>query len=105
MKQKTLLGAIMIATFLTGCTAPEAHTAEESNQSFSVITEEEAKQIALSHAGLTADQVTFIKSRKDRNDGLINYDIEFYTGDHKEYDYEIDPYTGKILEWDMDNDR
>ena len=28
--------------------------------------------------------------------------MEFYTSDHKEYDYEIDPYTGEILDTDFD---
>ena len=67
-----------------------------------MISEEEAKQIALAHAGLPADQVTFIKSGTDREDGHVRYDVEFYTNDKKEYDYEIDPYTGEILEYDYD---
>lgn len=66
------------------------------------ISEEEAKQIALDHAGLTAEQVTFIKSGVDRDYGRENYDIEFYTHDQKEYDYEIDPYTGNVLDVDYD---
>ena len=67
-----------------------------------MISEQEAKQIALNHAGLTEEQVTFVKSSIDYDNGRQNYDIEFYTHDQKEYDYEIDPYTGEILEYDMD---
>ena len=66
------------------------------------ITEEEAKQIALSHAGLTAEQVTFMQSDMDVDDNQLHYDIEFYTADNKEYNYEIDRYSGNILEWDVD---
>ena len=69
-----------------------------------MLSEEEAKKIALIHAELTLDQVTFIKSEVDRDDERINYEIEFYTNDQKEYDYEIDPYTGDILSYDYDVD-
>ena len=66
------------------------------------ITLEEAKEIALNHAGLTADGVTFIKGKLERDDGREKYDIEFYTSDFREYDYEIDPQTGEILSYDYD---
>lgn len=66
------------------------------------VTLEEAKEIALNHAGLTADGVTFIKGKVERDDGREKYDIEFYTSDFKEYDYEIDPQTGEILSYDYD---
>ena len=69
------------------------------------ITEEEAKQIALSHAGLTADHVTFTQSNADIDDNRQHYDVEFYTADNKEYDYEIDRYSGDILEWDIEKKR
>lgn len=66
------------------------------------IAEEDARNIALSHAGFTADQVTFIKSELEQNDSGEHYDVEFYIEGGKEYDYEIDPYTGEILEYDED---
>ena len=66
------------------------------------VTLEEAKEIALNHAGLSADGVTFIKGKLERDDGREKYDIEFYTSDFKEYDYEIDPQTGEILSYDYD---
>lgn len=66
------------------------------------ITEEEARQIALAHAGLSADQVTFLKSKLDFDDGRRTYDIEFYTANYEEYDYEIDVATGEIVSYDYD---
>lgn len=66
------------------------------------ITEEEARQIALAHAGLNADQVTFLKSKLDFDDGRRTYDIEFYTANYEEYDYEIDAVTGEIVSCDYD---
>ena len=57
------------------------------------ITEDQARQIALDHAGLSASQVTFLKSRLDYDDGRQVYDVEFYSSDYTEYDYEIDAPT------------
>ena len=66
------------------------------------ITEEAARSAALSHAGLTADQVSFVRSYLDWDDGRLVYDVEFYTADYKEYDYEIDANTGAVLSFDYD---
>ena len=38
------------------------------------ITADQAKEIALNHAGLTADQVTFVRSNLDQDDGRTCYD-------------------------------
>ena len=78
--------------------APQAGGA----QTAAGISEEQARQAALSHAGLTADQVTFVRSHLDRDDGRLTYDVEFYTTDYKEYDYEIDANTGAVLSYDYD---
>ena len=65
------------------------------------ITPDEAKQAALDHAKLTAEQVIFTQAKLDYDDGRAVYDIEFYSG-NKEYDYEIDANSGKVLEFDYD---
>ena len=66
------------------------------------ITEDDAKNAALAHAGLTADQVSFARAHQDRDDGRLVYDVEFYTADYQEYDYEIDANTGDVLSYDYD---
>ena len=66
------------------------------------ITEDQARQIALDHAGLSASQVTFLKSRLDYDDGRQVYDVEFYSSDYTEYDYEIDAAADDILSYDSD---
>lgn len=76
--------------------------AQENNQNGDLIGEEKAKELALAHAGVAGDQVTFIKSGLDRDDGRRVYDVEFYTTDYREYDYDIDAYTGEILSFDHD---
>lgn len=65
------------------------------------IGEEAAKAAALQHAGLNESEVTFIKSRLDRENRQMVYEIEFYS-ENTEYDYEVDAYTGDILTFDYD---
>ena len=72
-----------------------------TNESVSEITEEEAKEIALKHANLNNDQVTFGRIEKDFDNGVKKYDIEF-SHNNKEYDYEIDANTGSILSYEQD---
>lgn len=66
------------------------------------IGEDEAKRVALSHAGLAAEQATFIQSKLDFDDGRWVYNVEFYSADYEEYDYEIDAYTGEVISYDYD---
>ena len=66
------------------------------------ISGERAKEIALNHAGVSADQATFVKAGLDWDDGRQHYDVEFYTADYREFDYDIDPYTGAVVSYDHD---
>ena len=67
------------------------------------ITIEQAKEIALKHAGLTKDQVSFFETKNDIDNGAEKYDIEFYYNG-KEYDYEISVIDGTIIKYDNDID-
>ena len=58
---------------------------------------QKAKEIALVHAGLSADQVSFYKAELDRDDGRYVYEIEFIY-DNFDYEYEIDAVSGKITD-------
>ena len=76
--------------------ATVAPTAENrSNNNY--IGLERAKAIALGDAGLSAASVTFTEAKPDFDDGVPNYDLDFYTATH-EYDYEIDAQTGAIMD-------
>lgn len=66
------------------------------------ISADRAKEIALNNAGLTENEVTFVRTEKDRDDGRVVYEVEFYSKDNKEYDYEIDAETGDIISFDED---
>ena len=67
------------------------------------LTLEEAQQIALDHAGLTADQVNGLHGHFDVDDGVPEYEVEFIQNG-VEHDYTIHADTGEILEFDKDND-
>ena len=82
--------------------SPSPSAGQTTGGQAAAVTEEQARETALSHAGFTADQVTFVRSELDRDDGRLMYDVEFYTSDYKEYDYEIDAATGEILSYDYD---
>ena len=59
------------------------------------ITAEEAKNIALTDAGVAAADATFYEEKLDYDDGVSVYDISFYTATH-DYDYDIQADTGRI---------
>lgn len=77
----------------------DAETLSDSTDT--VYSEEDVKAIALDHAGLEADEVTFILVHPDLENGREVYDVEFYVN-NKEYDYEIDVLSGEILSYDYD---
>lgn len=65
------------------------------------ISRQEAMRIALSDAGISEKDASFVRSHLDWEDGRDVYDVEFYVNEN-EYDYEIDAVTGEILSMDRD---
>lgn len=65
------------------------------------ITETEAQEIAIAHAGLKESEVSRVKVQFDYDDGRAEYEVEFYVGT-MEYDYDIDAETGEIISYDKD---
>lgn len=78
--------------------APQESSEQNSNQNISL---QSAKSIALSDAGLSESEVTFVKEKTDTDNNIKVYDIEFYSAD-KEYDYEIKVSDGTIIDRDID---
>ena len=68
----------------------------KTNTNKAFIGAEKAKQISLSHAGLTTGSVWELKCDLDYENGTYIYEVEFKSGRY-EYDYDIDAYTGKII--------
>lgn len=95
---------------LPPASGPESQAPPETSPSFqpsveetqNVIPPEDAKSIALSHAGLST--ASYIKAELDWEDGIQVYEVEFHEGG-MEYDYEINAVTGSIIhyEWEVDD--
>ena len=69
------------------------------------VTEDQALDIALKHAGLSKGDISALRIHQDFDDdmGVTKYDIEFHVG-AREYSYEIDTTTGNIYESEVDID-
>ncbi len=64
------------------------------------ISAEDAENIALEHAGLSRNDVTFIKTEHETDDNREKYEIEFIYGG-KEYEYDISA-GGDIIKFEID---
>lgn len=69
---------------------------EEPAEPENAIGKEAAKNIALSDAGIAADQVNKVRAMVCDKDGTVVYKVRF-TCDGQRYSYRIDPLTGEIL--------
>ena len=69
---------------------------DDYNETHASISRDEAKNIALEHAGV--NNITDFKIELDDN----KYEIEFSAG-HLDYDYEINATTGKIIDYEIDD--
>lgn len=63
---------------------------------------EAALAAALSHAGVSQDQVYNLEAKREYDDGRLEYEIEFKTGGW-EYEYTISAADGTILDYERDN--
>lgn len=114
--KKYLLGAtvcLVLALGITACSGNGNNDAKSTSSNSpsptdttsqttdDLITEDQAREIALAHAGIAAEDATFINLQLDYDDGRKIYEVEFYSGD-TEYNYEIDAQTGEIISFDYD---
>ena len=78
-------------------------TPDPASQTTGRLSKEQAQDIALKQAGLSADQVTRLRAEFEIDDGIPLYEVEFYH-DGWEYDCEVHAETGSILSFDRDRD-
>ena len=64
---------------------------------------DQARDAALTHAGISEGQVSGLQVQQDWDDGRLEYEVEFRSGG-MEYEYTIDGSTGQILEYDQAQD-
>ena len=99
--KKVVLATIIISVSMSLAGCKNSKTLNNGNETNKKVTIEQAKEIALKHANLTSDKVSFIRTETDIDNGVEKYDIEFYY-ENKEYDYEINAANGEIIEYDYD---
>lgn len=100
MKKILIVTFIMcISISLVACNKESKSIDNKSANNQNIITVEEAKDIAISHANLASDQVSILKEEYTSDNGIPKYDIEFFHK-NKEYDYVINATTGEIIEYD-----
>lgn len=93
MRKFIAITAALVVLF--GITAMAAYAAPR-------VTEEQAKQTALKHAGLTPEQAQFKTVKYDGEEGRGGeYKLRFYAG-NEEFKYEIDAQTGGIMSCSQD---
>lgn len=63
---------------------------------------DEAKNIALTNAGLDINSVRFTREELDHDNHTLVYELEFFYN-NIEYDYEINATTGDIISYDKDS--
>ena len=79
-----------------GATAMHSKSTTTSPQAADEITADEAKAIALQHAGVAEADALYIDIDYDRDDGVNEWSVDFATQD-TEYDYEIAAADGSIM--------
>ena len=82
---------------------PVSENPTEEKPDVTEIDREEAINIALKEAGLSREQVRELEAEKDRERGVLVYEVEFEHG-RKEYSYEIRVSDGKVLTRSIEND-
>lgn len=85
-----VLAVALAAGIVTGC-----------GSSGQDIGQDEAKRIAFEDAGVSESDTSRLKVEKDRDDGILQYDVQFSV-DEKEYSYDINGANGEILSADVE---
>ena len=96
-------GAENAADRVTDDTESAVKKDEKSMNLMAGITANDAKDAALSHAGLEESQVSDIDVDLDRDNGKLIYEVDFNSG-NTEYDYDINAETGEVISADKSRD-
>ncbi len=94
-KKYSFLFTLIISLILSaGCGSPSSQTPPAENGSY--ITISEAKNTVLENAGLSEENVVFVRVHLDSDEDAAKYDIEFVS-ETAEYVYTVNAITGEIL--------
>ena len=79
-------------------------TQPPDNTHTGTIDEQQACDIAITHSGISSQDITQIEVKQEDDDGIALYKVKFKTSGSNEYEYEIDRYSGRIISFDHDLD-
>lgn len=79
------------------------NTSVSNVNSTTYIGQEKAKEIAFSHAGISSNELKYVKVFEDYEDGFKTYEVDFKYG-NIEYEYEISALNGAILKYDRETE-
>lgn len=79
------------------------HNTTEKSSEKTYIDAEDAKNLALNHAGVDGNSIYDFSCKLDREHGITVYEIEFKSNGY-EYDYEIDAISGKVIKSEREYD-
>lgn len=108
-KDPGLQGATEASTEAVSETAPDAFSGksgadlaiDQPDVLAPITSQEEAEALALEYAELTNEDVTFLKSEKDSDDGFTIYEVDFQYG-NLDCSYELNADTGEVLKFSYD---
>lgn len=86
----------------TGAVLEQEQKTHHSNGNSADVGEQTALNTALAHAGVSQYQVYDLEVQRDRDDGRLEYEIDFKSGGW-EYEYTISAADGAILDYERDN--
>ena len=78
--------------------------AADSADASEAISKERSLEIAVDHAGITADQITHVDDHElDTDDGRQIWEIEFHA-DGYEHEFDVDARTGEVIDHERDRE-
>ena len=113
MRLKTLLAALLMISLLAGCSLPATlatqittltapnSPAPSSFADEELLTQEDAKQIALHHAMASEADTQGLRVSFEYDDGIPEYDLSFFFL-YYEYEYEIHGVSGRIVSYERE---
>ena len=96
LNTKVVTIVAVIVVLVVGCGTALAIGLSHQARSAAEITEQEAKAIVFSDAGIAESDVLSLKISKDKENGADIYDIDFTTKD-RSYDYDVLRNSGEII--------
>lgn len=87
----------------TSQAVPSQSQSAQNDDTSEIISQEEAKNIALNHAGLKESDTANLWVDFENDNGVREYDVDFDCNGY-EYNYEINAETGEIISFDKDID-